>query len=241
MTSLRIAIAVLLAAGLLPAQEIPPGTALPVMLSSTLDARKLQSGQPVSGSIQQDVPLPSGGKIGARSRVIGRVLQAGVNADGSSFIRMRWEQVRAKGRDLPLTTSLRALASWWAVESALVPTRTPVRGETEHNWTTVQVGGDVVYRGGGHVMHGETVVGEPEYRGVLVELTAAPESGCPGDSGGRRLALWVFSSSACGAYGFDGLDMVHPGETGEILLRSKTNVYVRGGSGMLLITVRAER
>jgi hypothetical protein len=241
MTSSRIAIAILFAAAMLSAQGIPPGTALPVVLGSTLDARKLQPGQPVSGSIPQDVPLPSGGKIGVRSRIIGRVLQAGVDADGSSFIRMRWEQVRAKGRDLPLTASLRALASWWEVQGAQAPKHSPVRGETEANWTTEQVGGDVVYRGGGHVMHGDTVVGEPEYRGVLVELTAMPEAGCPGDSGGRRLALWVFSSSACGTYGFDGLEIVRTGETGEILLRSRTNVYVRGGSGMLLITTGAER
>ena len=39
------------------------GTALPVMLNSTLDARRAKPGQPISGRIMQDVPLPDGWKI----------------------------------------------------------------------------------------------------------------------------------------------------------------------------------
>ena len=239
MRRMTIAIAILCTSAMACAQEIPPGTALPVVLTSTLDAGKVKAGQPVSGRIEQDVPLASGTKIRAGSRVNGRVLQAGVNADGSSYIRLRFDQVRAKGRDIPVATSLRALASWWAVENALAPTHTPIRGENENNWTTTQVGGDVVYRGGGHVMHGDEVVGDPAYRGVLAELVSAPQPGCANNSAGRRLALWVFASSACGPYGFDDLDIAQAGDTnpvGEIVLRSKTNVHLQGGSGMLLIT-----
>jgi hypothetical protein len=239
MTVLKI-FAVLLLSALIACAQIPSGTALPVLLTSPLDVNKVKSGQPVSGRIEQDVPLPSGARIRAGSRVNGRVLQASLNSDGSSYLRITFDQVRANGRDIPVATSLRALASWWEVKNAELPTRSPARGESLATWTTVQVGDDVVYRGGGHVMHGEEVVGEPVYRGVLAELISVPWPGCVTGSGHRRLALWVFSSSACGAYGFDDVNVAHAGNAdpmGEIVLGSKKNVNVRAGSGMLLITV----
>ena len=242
MTGVKIVVAVLLSAAIVRAQQIPSGTALPVVLNSALDVNKVKSGQPISATIAQNVPLQSGAKIRDRSRVNGRVLQVGKNPDGSSYLRLRFDQVHAYGRDIPVTTSLRAVASPWEVQEAQLPKRTPARGESPANLTTIQVGGDVVYRGGGHVMHYDQVVGDPVYGGgVLAELTS--ESGCASGSGQRRLALWVFSSSACGAYGFvDDLDIAHAGDAdpiGEIVLRSKKDVHVPTGSGMLLITTEA--
>ena len=130
------------------------------------------------------------------------------------------------------------------MDEAQLPKHSPARrGESAANWTTVQVGDDVVYRGGGHVMHGEVVVGDPVPDGVLVELVSVPEAGCATGSGQLRLALWVFASSACGAYGFfDDLDIAHAGDAnaiGEIVLQSKTDVHIPTGSGMLLITTKA--
>jgi hypothetical protein len=241
MSGLRIATTVLLiSAATAGAQEIPPATALPVTLNSTLDVRKVVSGQPITASIAQDVPLPSGGKIRAGSRVSGRVLQAGMKGDRSSYLRLRFDSVRADGRDIAITTSLRALASPREVQEAQTPKHGPILGESSANWTTTQVGDDVVYRGGGHVMHDTAVVGDPVKDGVLAELLAVAHPGCETGSGGRRLALWVFSSSACGAYGFRYFEIAHAGNTttiGEIVLQSKKNVHVDTGSAMLLITV----
>ena len=244
MTGMKIVVAVLLSAAIVRAQQIPSGTALPVVLDSTLDVNKVKSGQPISATIAQNVPLHSGAKIRDRSRVNGRVLQAGKNPDSSSYLRLRFDQVHANGRDIAVTTSLRAVASPWEVQEAQLPKYSASRrGESAANLTTTQVGGDVVYRGGGHVMHYDQVVGDPVYGGgVLAELTS--ESGCAGGSGQRRLALWVFASSACGAYGFDGLDIAHAGDAnpiGEIVLQSKTDVHVPTGSGMLLITTEAHQ
>ena len=237
-----IAASVLLAlAALAGAQEIPPGTALPITLNSTLDVRRVVPGQSINASIAQNVPLPSGAKIRSGSHLYGQVLQAATNPDGSSYLRIRFERIRAKhGGDIPVSTSLRALAAMGAVREAQLPNHTPYRGETPANWTTEQVGGDVVYRGGGHVMSGGTVVGDPVPDGVLAELTPVPESGCRTGSGGRRLALWVFSSSACGVYGLlEDLVIAHAGDTnpvGEIVLQSRKNIQVRAGSGLLLLT-----
>lgn len=243
MSALQIATTMLLisiSAAIAGAQEIPSGTALPVRLNTKLDEKTATTGQPITASVAQDVPLPSGGKIRAGSRVSGRVLQAGRKGDGSSYIRLRFDQVRANGRDIAITTSLRALATPRDVLDAQMPDHSPVRGESPANWTTTQIGDDVVYRGGGHVMHGDTVVGDPVSDGVLAVLLPVRQPGCEAASGDHRLALWVFSSSACGAYGFGRFDIAHAGDTnpvGEIVLQSGKNVRVYAGSGMLLLTV----
>jgi hypothetical protein len=242
MSGLKIATTVLLiSAASACAQEIPPATALPVTLNSTIDVRKVVSGQPITASIAQDVPLPSGGKIPAGSRVTGRVLQAGTKVGGRTYVRLRFDQLGANGRDVAITTSLRAVASPREVQDAQLPQHGPILGESPANWTTTQVGDDVVYRGGGHVMHDATVVGDPVKDGVLAVLLAVRRPGCETGSGDHRLALWVFSSSACGAYGYFGrLDIARAGDSspmGEIVLESKKNVRVGTGSAMLLITV----
>jgi hypothetical protein len=94
-------------------------------------------------------------------------------------------------------------------------------------------------------MHGEVVVGDPVPDGVLAELVSVPERGCAVDSAGRRLALWIFASSACGPYGFsDELEIAHHGDTspiGEIVLQSKASAHVRLGTGILLIVIKPSR
>ena len=230
-----------ISAAIAGAQEIPPATALPVTLNAKLDSRNVVDGQPITARIAQDVPLPSGGRIRAGSRVTGRVLQAGAKPGGRSYVRIRFDSVHANGRDIAILTSLRAVASPWEVQEAQLPKHGPILGESPANWTTTQVGGDFVYRGGGHVMHDDTVVGDPVRDGVLAVLLAEPRAGCETASGDRRLALWIFSSSACGAYGFFGrLDIARAGNSspvGEIVLESKKNVQVATGSALLLITV----
>ncbi len=228
------------------AQEIPEGTAFPMTLNSTLKAETLTTGQVISATIAQNVPLPSGGKIRAGSHVIGRVQQVARQASGGWSIRLRFDQVHTENIDVPITTSLRALASPLEVQEAQLPKySTARRGESAANWITTQVGDDVVYRGGGHVMHGEVIVGDPVPDGVLAELASVPEAGCPADSARRRLALWIFASSACGVYGFsDDLEIAHHGDTSpisEIILRSKSNARLRTGTAMLLIVLKPSR
>ena len=242
MSGPRIAASVLLLlAASAGAQVIPPATALPITLNTTFDVRKVVPGQAINGSVAQDVPLPSGGRIRAGSRVNGRVLQAGRKIGGRTYIRLRFDQISDKGRNIAVTTSLRAVASTRDVQDAQLPEHGPIWGESPDNWTTTQVGGDVVYRGGGHVVHDDTVVGDPVKDGVLAVLLPVPWPGCDTGSGDRRLALWVFSSSACGAYGFFGnLDIARAGNAsplGEIVLESKKNVRLVTGTAMLLVTV----
>lgn len=225
------------------AQEIPAGTALPVTLNVTLDSGHVKSGEPISAVLEQAVPLPSRAKIRAGSKVTGRVLEAGRKPDGTSYIRIRFDQLQVKkGPTLALTTTLRALASPWEVQDAQLQKRNPIRMESPANITTIQIGGDIVFRGGGHVMHDDQIVGDPVSDGVLARLLSITK--CPNGSGDRRLALWLFASTACGAYGLPGLEIEHAGDSnpsGDIVLQSKTGVHVPIGSGLLLLTVEPLR
>jgi hypothetical protein len=232
---------ILFAADLFAQKEIPAGTILPVALNSSLNSRKLKSGQVITGRIMQDVPLSPGSTIHAGAKVIGHVIAVKPANDATGAqICFRFDTLVAAKQRIPITTNLRALASMMAVEQAQVPETGPDRGTPPDAWTTVQIGGEVVYRGGGPVANGLRSVGEPTTNGVLVHVSANPGANCRGeiDGKGRPQALWVFSSDACGVYDLPRLAIAHAGRTnpvGEITLASEKNgVNVRAGSGMLL-------
>jgi hypothetical protein len=217
---------------------IQGGTILPVRLDTSLNSRKVKAGQVVTARVMQDVPLPSGSKIRAGAKVLGRVEK--VETANGARISVRFDTVLVSNQRVSVTTHLRALASMMAVEEAQIPAFGPDRG-TPANWaTTEQIGGEVVYRGGGPVADGLRTVGKPTADGVLVHISGNSGTMCKGDAEGddRLRALWIFSSDACGAYGFSGLTIVHAGRTspvGEIILASnRGSVNVRAGSGMLL-------
>jgi len=220
---------------------IPAGTILPVALNSSLNARKVKPGQVITARVMQDVPLSQGSTIHAGAKVIGKILEVtpahGTNGARVSF---RFDILEVSRQRIPITTNLRALASMMAVEDAQLPEAGPDRGTSENAWTTDQIGGEVVYRGGGPVANGLRSVGTPTANGVLAHVSAKPGTRCRGEIEGndRPQALWVFSSDACGVYDFPDLTIVHAGRTnpvGVITLGSgKGDLNLRGGSGMLL-------
>ncbi len=221
-----------------------PGTALPISLDCTLDAKRVKPGQPISGTITQDIPLGDRGKIKEGSHVLGYVVDVGRRSDQSSYIRIRFDRLRAKDWDeMPIMTSLRAMATPWEVQEAQLPKVGPMVNPNPYSWTTYQVGGDAVLRGGGPVMHGKTKIGVPAPGtvGVYARLISVNQPGCKVEGGGPLVALWVFGSAACGAYGFDDeLAITSAGNDdplGEIVLESDGNVKVETGTGMLLITL----
>jgi hypothetical protein len=220
---------------------IPAGTILPVRLNSSLNSRKVKTGQVITGRVAQDVPLSSGAKIHAGAKVIGHVVHVKPAMGGSGAqVSIRFDTLVLSRRQIPVTTNLRALASMMAVEEAQVPDTGPDRGTPENAWTTDQIGGEVVYRGGGPVAKGLQSVGEPTANGVLVHVSDEPGTKCRGesDNDNRLQALWLFSSDACGTYGFADLAIAHAGRTspvGEITLASDHGDFnVQSGAGMLL-------
>jgi len=227
-------------AGLFGEDVIRAGTVLPVQLNSSLNSRKVKAGQVISARLMQDIPLASGGRLRAGAKVVGRVISAQAGAIGSGArVSLQFDAVKRAGRQIPISTNLRALASMLDVFQAQLPTMGADRGTPENWWTTEQIGGDVVYRGDS-VANGLEVVGRPTANGVLVHLRSKSGAPCRGEiSGNDELqATWVFSADACGVYGFSDLAIAHAGQTepvGQITLVSTQGDFdVRGGSGLLL-------
>jgi hypothetical protein len=232
---------IMLAADLFAQSTIPVGTILPVTLNSALNSRKVKTGQVISARVMQDVPLSPGSTIHAGAKVAGHVIDVQpANGANGAQISFRFDTLTVSRQPIPVTINLRALASMMAVQEAQLPESGPDRGTSQNAWTTDQIGGEVVYRGGGPVADGLRTVGEPTYGGVLVHVSSKPGTKCRGEieDNDRLQALWVFSSDACGVYDFPELEIVHAGRTdpvGEITLAShKGDVNVRAGSGMLL-------
>jgi len=234
-------ILILLPAHLFAQIAIPAGTILPVRLNCSLNSRRVKNGQLISARVMQDVPLSPGSTIRTGAKVLGHVADVKPSdAKSGGQISILFDTVITSKQRIPMTTNLRALASMLAVEEAQLPESGPDRGTSENAWTTTQIGGEVVYRGGGPVADGLRSVGEPTTHGVLVHISSRPGTPCRGEIEGddRLQALWLFSSDACGIYGFANLTVVHAGRTppiGQITLASDHGeVNVRGGSGMLL-------
>jgi hypothetical protein len=221
--------------------RLPAGIILPVRLNNSISSKKAKPGQEVTARIMQNVPLPDRGRIRAGARVVGYIVSAEASADScGARVSLKFDSLVVSGKTVPISVSLRAIASPMEVEDAQLPDWGADRGTSATAYTTVQVGGDVVYRGGGHVMHGGIVVGEPVYDGVLVRVTANSGEPCRGAVNGDKSpqALWIFSSDACGLYGFAGVRIVQAGRTdpgGEITLAAnRGELLIRSGTGMLL-------
>jgi len=219
---------------------IPSGTILSANLNNSLNTKKLKAGQQVSARIMQDVLLPDHNKIPEGSRIIGHVVQV-THADTAhtGSVAVRFDSLRVRHQTIPVTTSLRALASRPEVSDAETPKTGPDRG-TPYRWASrILVGGEAYYGDGGPVTRGSDIVGTGVVDGVLVTVSAPPGSRCQrGVSPTSPQALWVFSSDACGVYGFENLEITHAGyrsPNGEIRLSAeKGNLSVGSGTGMLL-------
>jgi hypothetical protein len=235
-----VGILLLSTASLCAGTSVPDGTVLPVRLNSTLSSKNAKPGQTITARIMQNVPLPNGAKIPEGATVVGHVIgvtPASSGTDGS--ISVRFDFLRMPHEQIALTMHLRAIASFMEVQEAQVPLMGGDRGTPDTARTTVQIGGETVYRGGGHVEGKFGRVGEPVYDGVLSHLYANSNGECRGDAAeDPPQALWLFSSYACGAYGLPNLAVAHTGRSspaGEIILRSsKGDVNVRSGAGLLL-------
>ncbi|MGA7915636.1 MAG: hypothetical protein WCA00_10405 [Candidatus Acidiferrales bacterium] len=222
--------------------SIPDGTILPVRLSTSLSSRKSIAGQAIVGRIMQDVPLGAGVVIHRGARVTGHVVSVTRAAAGRpAEISFQFDALHIRDSTLPVITDLRAVASPLEIDGAQLSMNGGDRGTPPTAYTTVQVGGDVVYRGGGPVMQGERVVGEPVAGGVLVTVRATEGMPCRGSLDGNALpqAMWLFSSDACGVYGYSQMAIAHAGRTkplGQIVLASTEarDLSIRAGSGMLL-------
>ena len=229
-------------------QQIPLGTILPIMSRTTIDSSRSKVGDKIKGKLMQDVVLPSGEMIRAGAKIEGRVLESsGPTASAGAGVAVRFDRLIVRGKQFPITVSLRALASMEDVFDAQLPVGTfDEYGTSSSDWTTVQVGGAAVYRGDGTVRSAMEVVGRAtDYGAVTAKLMPAPKRGCPASSANdvREQSLWIFSPWACGTYGSEDLQLAHHGTTspvGTIVFSGPRSVRVMGGSGWLLRVVASE-
>jgi hypothetical protein len=221
-------------------EVIPPGTVIPIQLNSSFSLNS-KPGQVLTARVMQDVPLSTGATIRAGARMRGRVLNVTPLGSGTDAqISFVFDKLVLSKRIVPLSTDLRAIASFVEVDEAQIPETGADRGTPENARTTVQVGGDIDYRGGGPVTEGSRIVGKPTFQGVLSQVASKTGTTCRGafDGNDGPQALWVFSSDACGAYGFPGVIVAHAGRSsplGQITLATRHgHLNVSGGTGMLL-------
>lgn len=226
--------------------QIPAGTILPVALKDTLKLQDVHKGQLIEARIMQDVPLPHGAKIRMRSKITGAIDSLDRNADGTGVnLSLRFNKVEFSDKNVPMVTSLRAIASYRQVDSAQMPLAGADTG-TPAGWgTTVQIGGDLRFGNGGKVRSpSKEIVGKGVTGGVLVHVRAKPEGGCEGPLNGddHLQALWVFSAEACGVYDLQGVKIEHSGKSdGQITLSfEKADMKLAPGTAMLLRIVAKE-
>lgn len=222
---------------------IPPGTILPIHLNSTISSAKSKPGQVIAGRIMQDVPLAPGARVREGSKVVGHIVEVNPATTGvPARISFQFDKLISSHQTISITTNLRAIAGFMEVREAQTPFGA---GESNDNqWlTTVQVGGDVAYGEGGPVTTGENanvVVGKLINGGLLGIVRAKEGTECRGaiDGNDNPQALWVFSSDACGVYGFEHISIAHAGRTdpvGLIVLTSdKGSLKIAAGAGLLL-------
>ncbi len=214
---------------------------LPVALGTTINLDKAKVGDRLSGKLGQYVTV-DGKRLARGTEVSGRIVEVEPSSAGTpARVTLVFDRIRIAERDVPMITSLRALASMQAVYDAGMPTNLiDDFGSTIRDWNTTQVGGQAVYRGDGVVMEGAEVVGKASSVGeVFGRPKTWPRSPCAGDHVDDTVqSFWVFSTDACGAYGLEGLKLAHAGRShpaGEIVLEVPGKLQVRAGSGLLLV------
>ncbi len=223
-------------------EQFPVGTVIAIVLDHTLDSRNSRPGQRIVARIAQEVLLEDKRVIRVQSKVFGEITEV-ENGLGQAKLGLRFDRLELGKAEVAISTQMRALASAIAVDSAKEATGIDqyVRGSA----TTVQIGGDVVYRAAGTVENnmGE-VVGKPVYGGVLATVVNRAGSKCEGMPVSKTpQAVWIFSPHACGVYGFSRFQFENGADAkaGEILFTRKnkrdwqlTGINLPAGTAMLL-------
>jgi hypothetical protein len=234
----------LLAAVAFPQQSISEGTILPVRLDSALGSASNPGGR-LTATVMQNVPLPEGASIRAGTKLIGHVTSVRrANVTAPSEVSFRFDEIALPKRAVPITAYLRAIAGFVEVYEAQIPATGSDRGTSPNVYVTQQIGGDIVYRGGGPVEEDGKTVGQPVYDGVLTWVQSNATACSDGLDNSRMQAMWVFSADACGTYGLPGISIAHAGRSnpvGEVTLRSdKAQLKVSSGAGLLLRVIASK-
>jgi len=162
-----LAATMLLPAGVRAQNVLPEGTILPVSLDKDLNAHRLHLGQEIRATIMQSIP---GTPVRRGAGVVGHVTSVMFAKNAPARIGISFDSILVRNRRLPIRTNLRALASPAYVEDAQDAMYGPDAGVGTQVESTNQIGGDLVFHGGGSVyaVSSSTEIGKSTQYGVLV-------------------------------------------------------------------------
>ena len=213
-------------------QAIAPSTAIPVVLTRTIVAGEARPGDAVTAKTLQVVHLPGNRVLPAGARLVGRVTastpfifdRTPYAAQKSSALSIHFDSVVASGETIPVTLSVRAIASPVASHEAEIPHDLD---ELDWSGTRVLIGGDTFSPLERTVLSpdGRAIAGYHRSQGNFARLIAAPsvnpESNFSCDATPTEESIAVFSASACGVYGMDSAFIADSGRSdGTFVLQS---------------------
>ena len=225
---------------------LPRGIYLPVALAHTLKAGATPAGTPIEAFTTQRIPvaphrfLPRG--VALHGTVIRSTVISSKQGAGGTWLTLRFTTLHYGNRDVPLRTGALAIANFTNVDDTYAPmTATGDPGSnSQANWTTRQIGGDVLMRSdwqGALLNDYSQRVGFADFNGIYADPphgsgVNASETDASGSSL-LPLALGVFSSTAHGLYGFDLHDTLTSGD-GEFTVTAPKHLELRSNDNLLL-------
>ena len=215
------------------AATLPKETAIPVVFTHTIDAKKVKAGDAVTAKTMQVILLPDGEQLPKGTLVTGHVFEARpfkfdetpYAVQHPSYLAIQIDRVG----DLQVATSVRALATALTVQEALTPQGID---ESDSLGTMVLIGGAHYSPIAKRVTDGpdDDIVGYNKRQGVFARLLPGG-AGCEGTQTEQSVA--IFSPDACGLYGFVGEYLSAKSGTFRLESTHRT-VSIHSGSAALL-------
>ena len=190
--------------GRTPAVFLDAPTTFPIVFTNSIAARSARPGEPVTTRTTQVVRLGDGVVIPKGTKITGHVVAANpfvydttpYAKQNASALSIHFDSIEVGHRAVPLSVTVRAMATPVATEEA----QTPVNHDIDLSGVTTQIGGDQRYPWNAPVTNNDgDVVAYSRRGGVYAHLIAS--DGCDGSS--VEVSVGIYSASACGLYGFD--------------------------------------
>lgn len=223
----RISLLAMLSAGICfsQARAVPTGvaalapqTTLPITFIKATSANRSKVGDTVIARTTQSIRLANGQEVRSGAEVLAHVVRAQTFVfdktpyakQAEAVLEVQFDTLMVEGQKVPLNVYLRAIADTFATQAAFEPT-----GDSDEDplHSTTQVGGDIRTPSRSEIVDrsGDTV-GYNRRGGNFAHLIATIGAGgthCDGTN--REQPISVFSASACGVYGFQGLALSSTG------------------------------
>ena len=248
-----IASAACLAAFSAPAfsQALPSATAIPIVLTRTVDAGHARTGDLVAAMTLQAILLPGGRVLPAGTPLTGHIVaDTPFRFDATPYatqtpsaLSIHFDSISDGGAAIPVTLALRAIAGPVASHEAAIPQDLD---ETDWPATRTLIGGDTTSPLEKTVVAPDgATVGYNRSEGIFARLLASVSTTDPNltcDATNTEQSVALFSADACGVYGLNSIALASNGANndGTFILESRQrNVQLNAGTTALLETAKS--